>query len=201
MARKNHHLKNFKEDPHHDKEPSTKTEVSHGCPANHSSSYPLIGLRFLTVRGNADTLEDKERILSRWGNQATVISTVVYQEDMVTYDFVWDYRDEKGGYGFAHFKRNADGHFILEAKTISHEEPPQVTMRFTVKDGDKVILMYDLEGIDHAVVTFRDDTTGTLLSEVRVPFAGMHYQIIDAPPGSEDPSITVQYFTQEGGSL
>lgn len=158
----------------------------------------LGGTRFMTMRSYADSIEDQERILSRPGNAVTVFSSSVFQADMVTHDIICEVRDEKDGYGFAHFRRNADGHFILAGQRIRSREKPIVTGDVIIKDEAKVIIMYDRSGIDHAIVTFTDDTTGTVLQDVRVPFEGGRYEIIDAPPVEGDPSVSVQFFDEEG---
>ncbi len=161
---------------------------------------PFTGLRALDGRSHADTLKDQERILSSPGNAVTILSSTNFQDDMVTHDLVCEIRDEVGGYGFAHFKRAADGHFRLAEQRIQPKEAPVVTAKIMIQDQAKLILMYDRSGIDHARVTFTDGS-GKELSEVRVPYHGHRYEIIDAPAGQGGLSWSVRFYDASGDLL
>lgn len=124
-----------------------------------------------------NTLDARQRILSKRDNQVIIISEIIIENSIIS-----EIIDQKAGYGYAQFEENEKGNYVFKTKMIRTEQyEPIVTDIIVINDEFYEVLMCHKSGLDYAEVTYTDDSTGKKDDPIRVEMHNQTVAILEAP--------------------
>jgi len=137
----------------------------------------IIGSIYSINRTYGNTLDTRQRILSKRGNNAIIISEIIIDNSIIS-----EVIDQKAGYGYAHFELNEKGNYLLKTKMIRTQQyEPIVTDIIQIDDKAYEILMCNKSGLDYAEVIYTDNNTGKEEDPILVDMNNQSVAVIEAP--------------------
>lgn len=145
----------------------------------------ILALLFILVIGSVysinkqygNTLDARQRILSKRDNHVTIISEIIIENSIIS-----EIMDQKAGYGYAQFEKNEKGNYVFKTKMVRTEQyEPIVTDIIQINDEFYEVLMCNKSGLDYAEVIYTDDSTGKKNDPIRVEMHNQTVAILEAP--------------------
>lgn len=124
-----------------------------------------------------NTLDKRQKILSKRGNNAIIISEIVTKNSIIS-----EIIDQKAGYGYAQFELNEKGNYLLKTKMIRTQQYEPIVIDIIQIDSKSYkILMCGKSGLDYAEVIYTDNDTGKEKDPIRVEMNNQRIALIEAP--------------------
>lgn len=137
----------------------------------------VVGNIYNLDRTYGNTLDARQKILSKRGNNAIIISEIIIENNIIS-----EVLDQKAGYGYAQFELNEKGNYLLKTKMIIPQQyEPIVTDIIQIDDKLYEILMCDKSGLDYAEVIYTDNNTGKEDDPIIVQMNNQTVALIEAP--------------------
>ena len=145
----------------------------------------ILALLFILVIGSVysinkqygNTLDARQRILSKRDNHVIIISEIIIENSIIS-----EIMDQEAGYGHGQFEKNEKGNYIFKTKKVRTEQyEPIVTDIIQINDEFYEVLMCNKSGLDYAEVIYTDDSTGKKDDTIRVEMHNQTVAILEAP--------------------
>lgn len=128
-------------------------------------------------RQNGNTVEDRQRILSKRDNHVIILSEIIIEDSIIS-----EMIDQESGYGYAQFEKNNYENFILKTKVVrTRQEEPVIMDIVIINDVVYDVLMFNIAGLEYAEVTYTNDTTGIKDDPIRVEMYNHAVALVKAP--------------------
>lgn len=134
----------------------------------------VVGSIYNLDRTYGNTLDARQRILSKRGNNAIIISEIIVEDSIIS-----EVIDQNAGYGYAQFELNEKRNYLFKIKMIR----PKAIVTDIIEIDDKLyeILMCNKSGLDYAEVIYTDNNTGKEDDPIIVQMNNQTVALIEAP--------------------
>lgn len=137
----------------------------------------VIGGIYSTNKQYGNTLDARQRILSKRDNHVIIISEIIIENSIIS-----EIIDQKAGYGYAQFEENEKGNYVFKTKMVrTQQSVPIVTDIIQVNEKFYEVLMCNKSGLDYVEVIYTDDSTGKKDDPIRVEMQNQTIAIVEAP--------------------
>ena len=107
----------------------------------------VIGSVYIINKQYGNTLDARQRILSKRDNHVIIISEIIIENSIIT-----EIMDQKAGYGYAQFEKNEKGNYIFKTKMVRTEQyEPIITDIIQINDEFYEVLMM-CPTLDHVLL-------------------------------------------------
>ena len=108
----------------------------------------VIGSVYIINKQYGNTLDARQRILSKRDNHVIIISEIIIENSIIT-----EIMDQKAGYGYAQFEKNEKGNYIFKTKMVRTEQyEPIITDIIQINDEFYEVLMSIASTLDHVLL-------------------------------------------------
>ena len=149
----------------------------------------VIGSVYIINKQYGNTLDARQRILSKRDNHVIIISEIIIENSIIT-----EIMDQKAGYGYAQFEKNEKGNYIFKTKVVrTEQDEPISTDIIQINDEFYEVLMCNKSGLDYAEVIYTDESTGKTDDPIRVEMHNQTVAMLEAPEYSSSTRYPLKF--------